>query len=187
MKIRAATINPSASVINNNLDSLNNLPAVLEKARIDGSIPGMSVTIIHKGAFAFIVRFKGSANTIRENKVRSHYHLIFAAPSDIVSWNPGYSSKLSFFLHNNVVMAHLTNIDITGLLSFIPYYIADGILILHKTNDCQTAAINTAINPTQMMYDVLTKAESGNLPPRIEGASQSRVDRLYQRLHTPGV
>jgi CubicO group peptidase (beta-lactamase class C family) len=38
-------------------DFLANLPEVLEKARIEGGIPGMSVAIMHKGELVFAEGF----------------------------------------------------------------------------------------------------------------------------------
>lgn len=58
----ARTISTSSSsadvpAANPNSEFLNNLPAILEKARVDGGIPGMSVAIMHKGQLVFAQGF----------------------------------------------------------------------------------------------------------------------------------
>lgn len=55
-----APTNTGVSVAIANKDKqefLDNLPAILEKARADGGIPGMSVAILHKGELVFAQGF----------------------------------------------------------------------------------------------------------------------------------
>lgn len=56
LRARAA-INPDDAAVAGSQTFLDNLPAVLEKARTDGGIPGMSVAILHKGQLVFAQGF----------------------------------------------------------------------------------------------------------------------------------
>ncbi|KAF9143140.1 hypothetical protein BGX30_001260 [Mortierella sp. GBA39] len=49
--------------------------------------------------------------------------------------NPGYRSNVAFYPDDGLLVAYLTNINITDLPSKLSFYIADGLLGLHKTDD----------------------------------------------------
>ncbi|KAG0289375.1 hypothetical protein BGZ96_007072 [Linnemannia gamsii] len=59
----SSSTNADVPVANPTSDFLANLPEVLEKARVDGGIPGMSVAILHKGDIVFAQGF-GKRNQI---------------------------------------------------------------------------------------------------------------------------
>ncbi|KAF9137199.1 hypothetical protein BG015_002805 [Linnemannia schmuckeri] len=79
--------------------------------------------------------------------------------------NPGYRSDLAFYPDDDLVVACLTNINITDLPSKLSFYIADGLLGLHKTDDW----INEIVpKRTQQTYEMFAMMGDGSLPDRIE-------------------
>ncbi|KAF9183236.1 hypothetical protein BGZ51_004158 [Haplosporangium sp. Z 767] len=77
--------------------------------------------------------------------------------------NPGFISNLTIYPDADLVIAHLTNIDSTGLPAYTSYYIADELLNLPKTQDWLSDA---AIKATQMQYDQKAKGAKGDFPER---------------------
>ena len=63
------------------------------------------------------------------------------------------------------MVACLTNINITDLPSKLSFYIADGLLGLHKTDDW---IYEISDKRTQEMYEILAKMGDGNIPERVE-------------------
>lgn len=79
--------------------------------------------------------------------------------------NPGYRSNVAFYPDDDLVVACLTNINITDFPSKLSFYIADGLLGLHKTDDW----INEIIpKRTQETYEMFAKMGEGNIPERVE-------------------
>ncbi|KAF9568362.1 hypothetical protein EC968_002930 [Mortierella alpina] len=74
--------------------------------------------------------------------------------------NPGYISHLAMFPDDDLVIAHLTNINTTKLHKFVPYIIADRLLCLPKTQDW----VEVAIKETQEFYDMVKAADNVDLP-----------------------
>ncbi|KAK3829856.1 MAG: beta-lactamase/transpeptidase-like protein [Linnemannia elongata] len=79
--------------------------------------------------------------------------------------NPGYRSNVAFYPDDDLVVACLSNINFTDLPPKLSFYIADGLLGLHKTDDW----INEiAPRRTQETYEMFARMEEGNIPERIE-------------------
>ncbi|KAF9541282.1 hypothetical protein EC957_003238 [Mortierella hygrophila] len=94
----------------------------------------------------------------------------------------GYCSNLAFYPDDDLVIAHLTNIYITGLPTKLPYYIADGLLDLPKTTDW----INEVIpKTTQETYNMFAMARNSDLPDRIEGGPRRHklIDYVGDYIH----
>ncbi|KAF8930772.1 hypothetical protein BGZ47_000397 [Haplosporangium gracile] len=85
--------------------------------------------------------------------------------------NPGYRSNLAFFPDDDLVIAHLANLHITDLPSSLPFYIADGLLNLHKTEDW---IHEYTLKKTQDTYDTYAMVAKNGIPDRIEGKPHSR-------------
>ncbi|KAG9063694.1 hypothetical protein KI688_003805 [Linnemannia hyalina] len=68
--------------------------------------------------------------------------------------NPGCRSNVAFYPDDDLVVACLTNINITDLPSKQSFYIANGLLGLHKTDDWINV---TALKRTQEMYGMVAK------------------------------
>ncbi|KAG0249021.1 hypothetical protein BG011_009668 [Mortierella polycephala] len=75
--------------------------------------------------------------------------------------NAGFISNLAIYPDADLVIAHLTNIQSTGLPAFTSYYIADELLGLPKTQDWLSDA---AIKDTQVQYDWQAKEAKGDFP-----------------------
>lgn len=74
--------------------------------------------------------------------------------------NPGYISHLAMFPDDDLVIAHLTNINTTKLHKHVPYIIADRLLCLPKTQDW----VEVSIEETQEFYDMVKGAYNVDLP-----------------------
>ncbi|KAF9922861.1 hypothetical protein FBU30_007004 [Linnemannia zychae] len=85
--------------------------------------------------------------------------------------NPGYRSNLAFFPDDDLVVAHLANIQVTDLPSSLPFYIADGLLNLPKTEDW---IHKYTLKITQETYDFYAQMAKNDIPDRIEGKPHSR-------------
>ncbi|KAG0318383.1 hypothetical protein BGZ97_003883 [Linnemannia gamsii] len=79
--------------------------------------------------------------------------------------NPGYRSNLAFYPDDDLVVACLTNVNITDLPSKLSFYIADGLLGLHKTDDWIDVIIP---KKTQETYEAYAMMRKGNIPERVE-------------------
>jgi len=79
--------------------------------------------------------------------------------------NPGYRSNIAFFPDDDLVVAQLANIHVTDLPSTLPFYIADGILGLPKTEDWMLETLKN----TQETYDIYAKLFANDIPDRVEG------------------
>ncbi|KAF9341235.1 hypothetical protein BGZ91_010156 [Linnemannia elongata] len=96
--------------------------------------------------------------------------------------NPGYRSNLAFYPDDDLVVACLTNIDITDLPSKLSFYVADGLLGLHKTDDW----INeTFLKKTQEFYKMYSEMEVSNIPKRLENKPYTHelVDYVGEYTH----
>ncbi|KAF9990704.1 hypothetical protein BGZ75_000090 [Mortierella antarctica] len=79
--------------------------------------------------------------------------------------NPGFISNVAMFPDDDLVVAHLTNIDATKLPANVPYLIADRLLCLPKTQDW----VEVSIKETQEFYDLLKAASKIDLPEQRNG------------------
>lgn len=84
--------------------------------------------------------------------------------------NPGYRSNLAFFPDDDLVVAHLANLQVTDLPSSLPFYIADGLLGLPKTEDW---IHEFTLKKTQETYDIYAMIAKNDTPDRIEGKPHS--------------
>ncbi|KAF9290636.1 hypothetical protein BGZ68_006490 [Mortierella alpina] len=76
--------------------------------------------------------------------------------------NPGFRSNLALFPDRDLVIAHLANVNMTELPDSIPYYIADELLGLPKTQDW----MELAVKKTQNMYRILATLAKPELPAK---------------------
>ncbi|KAF9135828.1 hypothetical protein BGW39_011417 [Mortierella sp. 14UC] len=95
--------------------------------------------------------------------------------------NPGYRSNLAFFPDDDLVVAHLANLQITDLPSSLPFYIADGLLNLPKTEDW---IHEYTLKKTQETYDIYAMMAKNDIPDRIEGKPHSRPLEDYVGEYT---
>lgn len=97
--------------------------------------------------------------------------MIFFLPFQTAGSNPGYRSNLAFFPDDDLVIAHLANLQVTDLPCSLPFYIADGLLGLPKTEDW---IHEYTLKKTQETYDIYAMMAKGDIPDRIEGKPHSR-------------
>ncbi|KAF9543609.1 hypothetical protein EC957_000613 [Mortierella hygrophila] len=86
--------------------------------------------------------------------------------------NPGYRSMVAFLPDDDLVLAFLSNIEVTNLPGGILYYMADELLNLPKTEDWIN---DVAVKRTQETYKVRGGMAKGNFPDRIEGTRNSHA------------
>ncbi|KAF9149573.1 hypothetical protein BG015_008641 [Linnemannia schmuckeri] len=98
--------------------------------------------------------------------------------------NPGYQSHLAIFPEDDLVVAHLTNIDITELPSCLLYYIADEMLGLPKMTDWLSDEIT--VHKTRDSYNEVAKELKGgdDIPDRIENQPPSHALADYAGVYT---
>ncbi|KAG0058614.1 hypothetical protein BGZ89_001142 [Linnemannia elongata] len=98
--------------------------------------------------------------------------------------NPGYQSNLAFFPDDDLVVAHLTNIDITELPFSLPYYIADGMLGLPIT--IEWLSDENVVQETRESYENVAEDLKGgdDLPERIENQPPSHALTDYAGVYT---
>ncbi|KAF9143139.1 hypothetical protein BGX30_001259 [Mortierella sp. GBA39] len=98
--------------------------------------------------------------------------------------NPGYQSNLAFFPDDDLVVAHLTNIDVTELPFSLLHYIADGMLGLPTT--IEWLSDETAVQETRESYDEVAKDLEGgdDFPERIENQPPSHTLADYAGVYT---
>ncbi|OAQ30767.1 beta-lactamase/transpeptidase-like protein [Linnemannia elongata AG-77] len=85
--------------------------------------------------------------------------------------NPGYRSNLAFFPDDDLVIAHLANLQVTDLPSSLPFYIADNLLNLPKTEDW---IHEYTLKKTQETYDIYAMMAKNDIPDRIEDKPYTR-------------
>ncbi|KAG0010853.1 hypothetical protein BGZ82_003245 [Podila clonocystis] len=95
--------------------------------------------------------------------------------------NPGYRSNLAFFPDDDLVVAHLANIQVTALPSSLPFYIADGLLNLPKTEDW---IHEYTLKKTKETYDMSAMMAKNDIPDRIEGKPHSHPLEDYVGEYT---
>ncbi|KAF9910100.1 hypothetical protein EC991_007232 [Linnemannia zychae] len=98
--------------------------------------------------------------------------------------NPGYRSNLAFFPDDDLVVAHLANIQVTDLPSSLPFYIADGLLGLPKTKDW---IHEYTLKKTQETYDIYAMMAKNDIPDRIEGKPHSHPLEDYVGEYTNAI
>ncbi|KAF9314024.1 hypothetical protein BG003_004591 [Podila horticola] len=76
----------------------------------------------------------------------------------------GYITNLALFPNADLVIAHLTNAQLTALPRRAAFHIADEILGLRKTRDWMT---ETSIQFTKDMYSLTDKMAQGSFPERV--------------------
>ncbi|KAG0065455.1 hypothetical protein BGZ89_008299 [Linnemannia elongata] len=82
----------------------------------------------------------------------------------------GYRSNLMIFPDDDLVIAHATNIKVAQLMNNLPFYIADELFGLPKTQDWFAVSARNA----QAQYNEAKTVRDGVLPKQIEGTSPSR-------------
>ncbi|KAF9213565.1 hypothetical protein BGZ59_005173 [Podila verticillata] len=78
--------------------------------------------------------------------------------------NFGYMTNLAIFPNAELVVAHITNADITGLPMHIAYHVADQLLGLPKSMDWITV---NAIQVSKNLWAAKERNAKGNFPPRV--------------------
>ncbi|KAG9063691.1 hypothetical protein KI688_003802 [Linnemannia hyalina] len=98
--------------------------------------------------------------------------------------NPGYQSNLAFFPDDDLVVAHLTNIDVTELPFSLLHYIADGMLGLPTT--IEWLSDETAVQETRESYEEVAKDLEGgdDFPERMENQPPSHTLADYAGVYT---
>jgi hypothetical protein len=86
---------------------------------------------------------------------------------------------LALFPDDDLVVAHLTNIESTELTSLLPYYIADGMLGLPKSIDW----LLVSVQKTKESYAKEVESDD-DLPERIENAPYSHYLNDYTGEYT---
>ncbi|KAF9137201.1 hypothetical protein BG015_002807 [Linnemannia schmuckeri] len=79
---------------------------------------------------------------------------------------------VAFFPDDDLVLAFLSNVEVTELPSSILYHMADELLSLPKTEDWIN---DVALKRTQVTYKLRSGMENGGLPERIEGTRNSHA------------
>ncbi|KAK3833181.1 MAG: beta-lactamase/transpeptidase-like protein [Linnemannia gamsii] len=77
----------------------------------------------------------------------------------------GFSSNIVLFPDSDLVVAVLSNLFIAMLPNYVPYYLADEILDLPRTQDWMGDVV---INRTIEAYRYIEKNNQGTIPPRIK-------------------
>ncbi|KAK3804555.1 MAG: beta-lactamase/transpeptidase-like protein [Linnemannia elongata] len=77
----------------------------------------------------------------------------------------GFTSNIVLFPDSDLVVAVLSNIYAAMLPTFVPYYLADEILNLPRTQDWMS---QVAVNMTLETYRYIAESSQGTLPPRIK-------------------
>ncbi|KAF9090979.1 hypothetical protein BGX29_011200 [Mortierella sp. GBA35] len=95
--------------------------------------------------------------------------------------NPGYRSNLALFPDDDLVVAHLANIQVTDLPSSLPFYIADGIFGLPKTDDW---IHEYTLKITQKTYDIYALMLKNDIPDRIENTHHIHKLAVYAGEYT---
>lgn len=97
--------------------------------------------------------------------------------------NPGYQTNLAFFPDDDLVVAHLTNIDITELPFSLLHYIADGMLGLPTT--IEWLSDENAVRETRESYKEIAKDLEGgdDIPERIENQPPSHALANYAGVY----
>ncbi|KAF9135827.1 hypothetical protein BGW39_011416 [Mortierella sp. 14UC] len=79
--------------------------------------------------------------------------------------NPGYRSHLAFLPDSQIVIGVLANINTAQLPCSLPYYIADGLLRVPKTEEWIG---DMAVQRTRDLYDHTLMIANNNMPKKIE-------------------
>ncbi|KAG0321009.1 hypothetical protein BG000_003380 [Podila horticola] len=87
----------------------------------------------------------------------------------------GFSSNIVLFPDSDLVIAILTNIYAAQLPNVLPYYLADEILNLPRTQDWTG---KVALELTNKVYDLTSETLRGNFPPRLK--NKPAAHPLYQ-------
>ncbi|KAF9897467.1 hypothetical protein BX616_005544, partial [Lobosporangium transversale] len=83
----------------------------------------------------------------------------------------GFFSNLFFMPGQELVIAHLTNTDLAELPSLLPYYIADELFNLPRTQDWLNDKV---INSTKLTFERRGKMAQGDLPKRVRNKLPTR-------------
>ncbi|KAF9945856.1 hypothetical protein BGZ72_000915 [Mortierella alpina] len=94
---------------------------------------------------------------------------------------PGYVSQLTLFPDADLVIAHLANIHVTNLPSTLPYYVADELLKLPKSEDWLFEA---AAEDTQHVYRHFAGLAKGDFPERVADQPQRHPLTEYTGEYT---
>ncbi|KAF9985973.1 hypothetical protein BGZ75_002348 [Mortierella antarctica] len=95
----------------------------------------------------------------------------------------GYRSNLVIFPDDDLVIAHATNVKVAELLPNIPFYIADELFGLPKTQDWLAVSARNA----QAQYNDLKTVRDGIFPEQIKGTSPSLDLEEYVGTYTNAV
>lgn len=103
--------------------------------------------------------------------LRRERNLTISLCFSLAGSNPGYRSNLAFFPDDDLVIAHLANLQVTDLPSSLPFYIADNLLNLPKTEDW---IHEYTLKKTQETYDIYAMMAKNDIPDRIEDKPYTR-------------
>ncbi|KAG0368021.1 hypothetical protein BGZ54_002831 [Gamsiella multidivaricata] len=93
----------------------------------------------------------------------------------------GFTSNIVLFPDSDLVVAVLSNIYGAELPTFVPYYLADEILNLPRTQDWMG---QVAVNSTIETYDAIAKGSQGTFPPRIKNKPTTHPLHQYAGVYS---
>ncbi|KAG0334566.1 hypothetical protein BG004_000358 [Podila humilis] len=99
----------------------------------------------------------------------------------------GYTSNLVMFPEDELIVALLSNVDITGVTRFAPFHVADLILGLPKTNN-KTWLPDEAVVATKRSYMMNGAILEGQLPEKVNNTRPSHSENaaFVGEYYNPG-
>ncbi|KAF9900324.1 hypothetical protein EC991_007479 [Linnemannia zychae] len=92
----------------------------------------------------------------------------------------GFSSNIVLFPDSDLVITVLSNIYAAMLPESIPYYLADEILDLPRTQDWMDSVV---VNRTMKAYSLIEESNRGELPPRIKNRPTIHPLKQYAGIY----
>lgn len=92
----------------------------------------------------------------------------------------GFTSNIVLFPDSDLVVAVLSNIYAAMLPTFVPYYLADEILNLPRTQDWMG---QVAVNSTLATYRIIAERNQGTFPPRIKNKPTTHPLHQYAGVY----
>ncbi|KAI1311055.1 hypothetical protein EDD11_003562 [Mortierella claussenii] len=93
----------------------------------------------------------------------------------------GFTSNIVLFPDSDLVIAVLSNLYAAQLPNFVPYYLADEILNLPRTQDWMG---QVAVNSTLELYDTIAKDSQGTFPSRIKNKPTTHPLHQYAGVYS---
>ncbi|KAG0302604.1 hypothetical protein BGZ98_007363 [Dissophora globulifera] len=93
---------------------------------------------------------------------------------------PGFRSNMAIFPDDDLVIAQLCNVNVTDLPDKVPFYVADELLGLTKTQDW----LELAVTKVQTDYEFMTNQAKGNIPKQIENKPPTHTLEAYVGEYT---